>query len=142
MIQSASPFGRTEKELLEMASCAVRFLCAAEREARLWSCGGERAGLAADEVWRALGILQNARSISCEESMSKISSALYGLAAGMELPVKKQILLQLLVDTKPAHIALLCRDENASPAERDIRRATLIRTALGALPPIATSQQQ
>jgi protein arginine kinase len=134
IIESISPFGRPETALLEAAARAARFLCAAEREARAWSFSQERATESEDEAWRAIGILQNARSISCEEALARISSILYGLAAGINLPAEKQKLLRLLLRIKPAHVTLLCAPRKSSPAERDIVRAAIIRAALSSQP--------
>jgi len=129
-IFNASSFGRSETETANAAQSAARFLCAAEREARRWTFSGEKSVQAADEGWRADGTPETARIISFEEASKHISAALAAQSAGVEIPVSKSVLRELLILARPAHIALRCPKPSAPPALRDIRRAELIRAAI------------
>ncbi|MFA5162213.1 MAG: hypothetical protein WC421_08195 [Elusimicrobiales bacterium] len=139
-IFTACPFGSGEEAMLENISSAAHFLITAERQARDWLFSGPRAVSSEDEAWRACGLLGNARVISYEEARGRISAVLMGLAAGLPLPVRREAALKLFALCRPAHIAQGCRPPGkrkfnpaaVTAAERDIRRAAIIRAALKA----------
>ncbi len=81
-----------------------------------------------DKIFRALGILKNARLLSTNEFMELISIVRLGAAKGLvEIPVEK--INELTVSMQPATISASNPDA-ATPALRDAYRAKVVREAL------------
>lgn len=120
-ISNALSLGYTEAELLERLTSAVQNIITTERELRKASCEREETE---DRIWRAYGLLTNARSMSSGEAMKLLGEL--KLAAGTEsdkLPiVDDRIINSLLTKISPN----LVGEEDAS--KRDRRRAELIRS--------------
>ncbi|MDD4004527.1 MAG: hypothetical protein PHW69_04905 [Elusimicrobiaceae bacterium] len=112
----------------------LRFLLTSETAARIELASGQDSVKAEDAAFRALGILQNARSISYEETAVHLSNLLLGAATGFALPVRSATAAGLLLSCCPGHIALCAGAGNTkySPGERDVLRAALLRAALAA----------
>lgn len=81
-----------------------------------------------DKIFRALGILKNARLMSCEEFMQLSSLVRLGAAEGL-LDVSLEALSELNVDMQPATINAR-EGRTLEPAERDAIRAKAVREAL------------
>lgn len=81
-----------------------------------------------DKVFRALGVLSNARMISYNEFMGLVSDVRFGVAVGLvDIPLEK--INALIIDMQPATIA--AGGENIDTVSaRDTRRAALIREAV------------
>lgn len=79
-----------------------------------------------DRVYRALGILQNARLLSGSEFMSLISQVRMGVALGMVSHLTLDALDGLLIDAQ-AGALMEVAGEDLEPSQRDIRRAQLVR---------------
>ncbi|MBR5272362.1 MAG: protein arginine kinase [Clostridia bacterium] len=81
-----------------------------------------------DNVWRAYGILTNARILNSSEFMSLVSLVMIG--ASQELfPIEKNLINKLLFETQPATLATI--EQNARyAAERDRLRARIVRSTL------------
>ena len=82
-----------------------------------------------DRVWRALGVLKTARLLSHEECMEKLSDLRVGCACGLLPDVTLDTLSGLLCDVQPATLMTLA-GKDMEPAERDVRRAELVRERL------------
>ena len=81
-----------------------------------------------DKIFRALGILKNARLLSTNEFMELISIVRLGAAKGLvEIPIEK--INELTVSMQPATISA-SNPEAATPALRDAYRAKVVREAL------------
>lgn len=81
-----------------------------------------------DTVYRALGILQNARRLTSEEMMQYISRIKLGVDQGVLQGVSSAQLFELFIKTQPH--TLTAQEDCTSPEQRDICRAKLIRQAL------------
>ena len=81
-----------------------------------------------DNIFRAYGILQTARMISCSEFTSLVSLVRLGAAAGL-INVPLETLSRLLIEMQPATLNTLSGKVNTA-AERDKLRAEKIREAL------------
>ena len=79
-----------------------------------------------DKVMRSYGILKNARLLTSEELLSKISDVILGV--GMGIVECKTWPIELLVNTQPN--MLMKKMGEISPYERDIERATMVRNSL------------
>ena len=84
-----------------------------------------------DRVARAYGILTHARMISSEEAMRLLSDVRLGIALGVVPKIDYRILNELLVAMQPAFLQRQA-GRDLTPAERDVRRAALIRARLSA----------
>lgn len=81
-----------------------------------------------DKIFRALGILKNARLLSTNEFMELVSIVRLGAAKGLvEIPIEK--INELTVSMQPATISA-SNPEAATPALRDAYRAKVVREAL------------
>ncbi len=81
-----------------------------------------------DKIFRAVGILKNARLLSTNEFMELISVARLGAARGIiDIPIEK--INELTVSMQPATISA-SNPEASSPALRDAYRAKVVREAL------------
>ena len=82
-----------------------------------------------DKIFRALGVLKNARLLSTDEFMELISVVRLGAARGLvEADIEK--LNDLIVNMQPATISV-ANGEADGPAARDALRAKTVRETLG-----------
>lgn len=80
-----------------------------------------------DRVWRAYGILKNARKISAKEAIGLISILMEGKTMGVkDCPKCTSGLTNLLINTQPAELQIKS-NKNMLPNERDSFRAEYIR---------------
>jgi len=79
-----------------------------------------------DQVWRAYGILRNARIISSTEAMELLSKLRFGVELGIISHLDLGILNKLMLSIQPAHLQMLS-GKDLSPFNRDLQRAMLIR---------------
>ncbi len=83
-----------------------------------------------DRLWRSLGTLKFARSLSSKEAKSLLSDYILGTAMGIIDEKIKQNPLELMVLTEPANIVKISGKGELIAAERDIKRAELVRSAI------------
>jgi protein arginine kinase len=83
-----------------------------------------------DKVLRALGILENARVISSDESLKLLSDVRLGLDMGIIKDISKDQLNGLFVMIQPGSLQKVV-EKDIDPQERDIQRARVIRHVLG-----------
>ncbi len=81
-----------------------------------------------DKMFRALGILQNARLLSTDEFMELISLVRLGAARGI-IDTQIEKINELIVSMQPATISA-AHDDAGSPTARDSVRAKTVREAL------------
>lgn len=82
-----------------------------------------------DRIYRSLGILQNARLLTGSEFMTLASQVRMGVALGMIDTISPEALDSLLMDAG-AGAVMEAAGEDLDPAQRDIRRAQLVRERL------------
>ena len=82
-----------------------------------------------DRLWRAYGILSNARKIDSSEFLALWSDCFLGKCTGVLDVLKEKNFVQLLVECMPAHVSLSDKDVD-SAEKRDIARASKIRSFL------------
>ncbi len=78
-----------------------------------------------DAVYRALGTLKFARSLSSEEMMNLISRVKLGVSMGILKNIPKQLPMEILIETQPAFLQK--NNGIMTPEDRDICRAEFIR---------------
>ncbi|HBS93600.1 MAG TPA: ATP--guanido phosphotransferase, partial [Firmicutes bacterium] len=79
-----------------------------------------------DRVWRAYGILANARVITSTEAMEYVSLLRLGLDLNILEGLNPRILQELLVFAQPGYLQKIY-NQVLSPRQRDVKRAELIR---------------
>lgn len=117
--------GHAEGEIVHHLINVTRQVIDQEREARQTILKRNQTGLE-DRVLRAYGILAHARLLSSHEAMQLLSDVRLGIDLGLIPGVKPEILQELLVLIRPAHLQNRVGRELAAQ-ERDQLRATMVR---------------
>jgi protein arginine kinase len=89
----------------------------------------ERPALLDDKVFRAFGVLENARSMSTEETLALLSHLRMGVNLGRLSDVNINTINELFVQVQPAHLQKLTGEE-LTPEQRSVIRAETIRKRL------------
>ena len=111
-------------ELLRLAGQVVEF----ERNAQETLLEEARSRIE-DKVWRAYGLLSQARVLSSQEFMNLLSAVRLGYSTGLVREVTPRFLNQLMVITQPSHLQAAA-GRALEPDERDVRRAEMVRKKL------------
>ncbi|MFQ5823090.1 MAG: protein arginine kinase [bacterium] len=127
-ISNQLTLGRTEKGMIERLEMIAKKLVDLERKARKELLKEDKIKLE-DSIFRALGILKNARIISSLEAMNLLSTLRLGTELGLLKNISRIALNQLLVLVQPAHLQKIY-NKKLSARKRDINRAKFIRQNL------------
>jgi protein arginine kinase len=128
-ISNQITLGRSEEDLIDNIERIGRQVVGHEQKARKLLLTKGRTELE-DRVFRAYGILRNARIVSSAETLDLLSNLRLGTELGMIPNVDRKLLNELLMLVQPAHLQKM-EGSKLSPGERDIKRADLIRRKLG-----------
>ncbi|MDK2820493.1 MAG: protein arginine kinase [Clostridia bacterium] len=120
--------GHSEEEIINNLSIVTVRLADQEREARellrkqnLWKLE--------DRIWRAYGVLTNARILSAQEALQLISDVRLGVEMNILKSPDQRLLNQLMVQVQPAYLQLKNKKE-MTPFDRDVYRAQMVRKLL------------
>ena len=80
-------------------------------------------------MWRAYGILSHARILTSQEFMNLLSAVRLGCTLGVVQGIPSGFLNHLMIATQPSHLRAEA-GRGLTPAERDLRRADLVREKL------------
>ena len=129
-ISNQVTLGISEKDTIEKLTDAVAKVVDKETELRrkMKSSGGVAFE---DRLWRAYGVLTNARRLSFSDFVSLWSDVRLGISCGIITGVRDKNLTSLLISSMPCHIIDLS-PEAKNPAKRDEIRAAKVREALSA----------
>ncbi len=116
--------GISEEEITKRIKDFIESLVGKETDVRNQVYKGNPLSLE-DKVWRAYGILSNARTLTSKELLGLVSKVRIGADLGI-INIDKGVLNTLLVTTAPAHIAAMCEGE-ATAEVRDVKRAEYVR---------------
>ena len=83
-----------------------------------------------DRIWRAYGTLRSAHIISSNETIELLSAIRLGIDMGIIKDINIPVINDLFILTQPAHLQKI-EKRALDPAERDVKRAELIREKLG-----------
>lgn len=127
-ISNQLTLNHSEEDLLHNLQALSEQVIEQERAARgrLYEELGDRLP---DMVWRAYGILTNARLLAGDEAMHLLSDVRLGVNLNLLSQVDLVNLNRLLVITRPGFIQRVAGDA-LPPGERDLKRATLVREEL------------
>ena len=120
--------GKSEEQLIDNLKEVVPNIIAYERRARNALVKENRQNLH-DQISRAYGILQNAQTISSEETMHLLSSVRMGINLGLIDDLEIPTVNELVIHTQPAHLQKIHKTSLES-AERNVARATFLRQRL------------
>lgn len=127
-ISNQITLGQTEKEIIENLSLVAKQVVAEEKKFREMLQRSQRSELE-DRVFRAWGILSNARSMSSQEAVRLWSDVRLGAELGMMPGLNGKKANQILVMAQPSFVQRTS-GKPLPPEERDTRRAELIRQHL------------
>lgn len=120
--------GESEEEIIGNLESVVNQLIDHERNARRILLQENRETLE-DRIGRSFGILAYARRLDSRETLQRLSDVRLGIDLNIIKGVSAGILKELMVMTQPAFLQKYFKQE-LSAAERDVRRAAMIRERL------------
>ncbi|OHW62386.1 putative ATP:guanido phosphotransferase [Andreesenia angusta] len=126
-ISNQTTLGETEQESIEKLRNIVSQIIDRETQAREILCKSSRVELE-DRVYRSLGTLTNARIITTDEAMRKLSDIRLGVDLGI-LKLDLDRIDRLTMEIQPGSVQKKIGDE-VSEYRRDIKRAELLRAEL------------
>ncbi len=127
-ISNRITLGQSESEICANLQAVIGEIVRKERSAREEAYGRRRDELE-DKVFRAYGILTNARMIETKEAMRLLSALKLGRDLNIVTHVSQDLFSQMMIRMRPALIQSRA-GTSLDPRQRDIRRASLIRNAL------------
>jgi len=127
-ISNQVTLGQNEEEIIENISTIITQISEQERAMRNEVYSKHRL-VFEDKVYRAYGVLANARSISCAEAMELFAPVRLGIHLGLIKYIDIKEMNRLLVEIQPANIKRLI-GKDASAAQRDYKRAEIIRDVM------------
>lgn len=127
-ISNQVSLGRSEDEIISDINGIIRQIIEQEGQAREALFSKNKVMLE-DRINRSLGILKNARIISSQETTELLSMVRLGADLGIIAGIDRRNLNELFIITQPAHLQKL-ENKKLSAAERDLKRAELIRSKL------------
>ncbi len=127
-ISNQLTLGQSEQEILNSIENIIEQICMLERKARAML--SESKGIYfVDMIYRALGILKNARTIDSEEAMKLLSEVKMGIDMEILHGATKSQLVTMMTNVQPACLQKL-QGKILSPEERDQDRADSIRECI------------
>ncbi|MBS7299365.1 MAG: protein arginine kinase [Eubacteriales bacterium] len=119
--------GLSEEEIIEKLENIAGQIKSREEEAR--EAIKDKTEVA-DRLWRSLGTLRYARSLTSREAKTLLSDYILGSSIGIIDEKIKQSPIELMVLTEPANITKIAGGADLSAAERDIKRAEIVRSSV------------
>jgi protein arginine kinase len=129
-ISNSITLGLSESDTVMSVDAHIRKVLEFEKKARE-TLVKEARSLLEDKVWRAYGILRNARLLKSREAMGLISAVRLGVGLGVITDTGLSDLNEMLIMIQPMHLQMLF-DRVMEPDERDRCRADYIRSRLTA----------
>ncbi len=127
-ISNQATLGKSEQEIIDDLDKIIRKIIVHERAGRRLLLDGQLLTLE-DRIFRAGGILSQARLISSEEAISLLSLLRMGVDLDLLDTIPRGTVNQIFIQSQPAHLQKLAGKE-LTPGKRDELRARLIRERL------------
>ncbi|MCJ8009758.1 protein arginine kinase [Lederbergia wuyishanensis] len=127
-ISNQITLGKSEEDIVGDLTSVVQQIIAQERSAREALVKTSNIQLE-DRVFRSYGILANSRIIETKEAAECLSDVRLGIDTGYIKHLSRNILNELMILTQPGFLQQFAGGP-LRPAERDIKRATIIRERL------------
>jgi protein arginine kinase len=127
-ISNQTTLGKSEMEIIETLSRVIEQLIEIEQEGYQRLLHDARTSIE-DKIWRAYGIMKNARLLTSSEFMSLSSALRLGIQLGICKEIDVQTLNEMLLLVQPSHLQN-AQGQKMGPAERDRIRADMVRKLL------------
>lgn len=127
-VSNQTTLGKSEEDIISGLNKVAKQIIEYERNAREILVTSARLEVE-DKIWRAFGILTNARTLTSDEIINLCSAVRLGVGLGIMRSVSTKDLNELLVLTQPAHLQKIF-DVDMEPQERDVKRAEYARNKL------------
>ncbi|MDP8213017.1 MAG: protein arginine kinase [Candidatus Zapsychrus exili] len=128
-ISNQISLGQKEEDILQNINGLIRQIIEQEEQARQALLLQNKAMLE-DKIFRSLGTLRSSRIISSQETVELLSMIRLGVDLDIVNDVGRKDINQLFIMIQPAHLQKI-EKKKLSAADRDSRRASLIRKKLG-----------
>ena len=128
-VSNQTSLGASEQDIVTHLEAVTRELVSRERTARE-ALVAERRPALEDRVWRAFGLLGNARLLTSAEALQLLSDLRLGCDLHILPPLPGDRWAELLVLTRSGFLQR--QDGERPPGERDARRAQMVRQRLTA----------
>ena len=122
--------GRAEEEIIDEFSSRIIPRVVEYEQAAREALARERSVQLDDKVWRAYGILENARAMASDETMFFLSHLRMGISMGRLSTIDVGTINELLLQIQPAHLQKI-HGSVLNGEERSIARAKYLRHKLG-----------
>ncbi len=129
-ISNQTTLGRSEEDIVDNIERFSNQIIDFEEKARQTLLADARPQIE-DKIWRAYGIMKNARVMSSQELMSLSSAVRLGVSLGIVRSISIATLNNLTMLMQPAHLQKIA-GKKMEAGERDERRAELVRRNLAA----------
>jgi len=133
LLSGGSEIGVSEEEILEKLEEITRSLLHYEREMRSFLFEKKRDFLE-DQVCRALGVLERARFLRCDEAVKLLSLVRMGCAMDCAARVDPARVTALLFESRPAHVRMRLGGGEVGEERENGERAAWIRSGLDGSP--------
>ncbi len=128
-ISNQTTLGKSEDEIIrDFEKEVIPSIVEYEKQARRLLVK-EKAALLDDKVWRALGLLEHARTMSTEETLNLLSHMRMGVNLGRIPDIKMSLINELFLLMQPGHLQKIS-GENLNGEQRSVFRAEYIRNRL------------
>lgn len=128
-VSNQNTLGVSEDEIMELIERVTKEINDSEAASRK-RLMDEAADMMEDKIWRAYGILQNARMLTADEVMNLLSAVRLGHAMKIINFLDVSLINQVLLLSQPAHLQKYYGNE-MDTNKRDYVRAQLVREMLG-----------
>ncbi len=127
-VSNQTTLGKTEEDLIEQLESLVGRVIGYEKQARS-VLFREAPSVLEDKVWRAYGILRNARSLPFEEMMNLLSGVRLGVSLKLLKAPRVETISRVMIHAQTAHLERAAR-RRLDETDADVFRATYVREAL------------
>jgi protein arginine kinase len=124
-ISNEISLGKTEEEIVDLLMSVIRIIIEQEEKARE-TLFHDRAAPIEDTIWRAYGLLSQARLMDTQEAMKLLSRIRLGVDRGYFKTLDHSRLSRLMIEIQPAHLEYHKKCDPDTEA-RDTSRAALLR---------------
>lgn len=126
-ISNSQTLGLSDKDIINKTKAIVTAIISQERKAR--NVLKENSIHLSDEIYRALGLLKNARIMSDDEAFKLLSKVRLGVSMNIVDSVSLEKIQALMINTKENTLKTVLK-EDLSREDEDIKRAEYIREEL------------
>lgn len=124
-ISNQVTLGHSEEDIIDNIEKLINQVITREKSARDYLISHNKNEFY-DRIWRAFGTLKSARIITSDETIRLLSLIRLGVDIGVITEINRKTVNELFILTQPAHLQKM-ENKKLSAAERDIKRADLIR---------------